>query len=160
MNSDKQLQFDVEQELRSETRIHAEQIGVSVKDGVVQLDGHVDSWYEKWAAERAALRVTNAKAVACEIEVRLPSLEADTDEDIARTAMNTLDGNHSVPNSVKVQVTAGKITLSGFVESVENLDGNVILRGYVLSWKQREAAENAAWAAPGVKAVENLITVR
>ena len=69
MKNDAQLQADVEQELRWEPSVHAEQIGVSVKDGVVELDGNVDSYYEKWAAERAAMRVSSVKAVASEIKV-------------------------------------------------------------------------------------------
>ena len=51
--------------------VRTEQIGVSVRNGVVQLDGHVGRLYEKWAAECAALRVTNVKSVASEIIVDL-----------------------------------------------------------------------------------------
>jgi osmotically-inducible protein OsmY len=68
MKNDEQLKSDVEQELRWEPSIHAEQIGVSVKSGLVPLDGHVDSYFEKWAAESAVMRVTNAKAVASGIK--------------------------------------------------------------------------------------------
>ena len=93
MKTDEQLQPDVEQELRWEPSVHAEQIGVSVKNGVVELDGHVESFYEKWAAERAAMRVSNVKAVASEIKVELLSSAARTDEVIARTAMNHLEWN-------------------------------------------------------------------
>ncbi|MGA3096794.1 MAG: BON domain-containing protein [Bryobacteraceae bacterium] len=88
MKNDAQLQADVEQELRWEPSVRAEQIGVSVKSGVVELDGNVDSYYEKWAAERAAMRVSSVKAVASEIKVELPSSATRSDEDIARTAMN------------------------------------------------------------------------
>src|SRR5271157_4274004 len=93
MKDDEQLQSDVEQELRWDPSIRAERIGVSVKSGVVELDGHVESFYEKWAAERAAMRVTNAKAIASEIKVDLLSSAARTDEVIARTAMNHLEWN-------------------------------------------------------------------
>jgi osmotically-inducible protein OsmY len=68
MKNDEQLQADVEQELRWEPSVHAERIGVSVTGGVVELDGHVESLFEKWGAERAAMRVFNAKAVASEIK--------------------------------------------------------------------------------------------
>jgi len=57
MKTAEQLKNDVEQELRWEPSVHAEQIGVSVKNSVVELDGHVGSFFEKWGAERAASRL-------------------------------------------------------------------------------------------------------
>jgi osmotically-inducible protein OsmY len=144
MNNAEQLRFDVEQELRWEPSIRGEQIGVSVKDGVVELDGHVDNYFEKWAAERAAMRVLNAKAVASEIKVDMPSASVRTDADIARTAMNHLEWNYTVPVTVKVQVTDGCITLSGAAE-----------------WQyQKEEAERAVRSLRGVKGLSNEIAVR
>jgi len=66
------IKNNVEQELRWEPSVCATKIGVSVNDGVVELDGHVGSFYEKWAAERAALRVVNVASIASEIKVDLP----------------------------------------------------------------------------------------
>jgi osmotically-inducible protein OsmY len=214
MKTDEELQTDVEQELRWEPSVSAVQIGVSVNGGVVELDGHVASFYEKWAAERAAMRVSDAKAVASEIKVELPSSAVRTDEDIARTAVNHLEWNYSVPDTVKVQVTDGCVTLEGTTEwqyqreeaesavrslmgvkwvsneitvtpivsatdvkskiedalvrcgatdskhiTVETSAGNVTLRGHVRRWSEREEAEHAAWAAPGVVQVEDFITI-
>lgn len=143
MKNDAQLKSDVEQELRWDPSVNASRIGVSVKDGVVELDGHVDHYYDKWAAERAAMRVFNVKAVASEIQVDLPSSENRTDEDIALTATTYLEWDTMVPKTVKVQVTNGWITLHGTAE-----------------WHyQKEEAERTVRPIIGVKGVLNEITV-
>jgi hypothetical protein len=80
MKTAEQLKNGVEQELRWEPSVHAEQIGVSVKNGVVEPDGHVGSFYEKWGAERAARRVADVELIASEISVDLSSPDALTDE--------------------------------------------------------------------------------
>jgi osmotically-inducible protein OsmY len=214
MIHDQQLKSDVENELRWEPSLRSEQIGVSVKDGVVELDGHVESYFEKWSAERAAMRVHNAKSVASEIRVEMPNSFSRTDSDIAKAAMHQLEWNYMVPETVKVQVTDGCVTLKGTTEwqyqkdeaerlvrplrgvkwffseitvtpkltagdvkksieealkrsaiveashiKVETAGGQVTLRGYVHSWAEREEAQHAAWAAPGVTMVDDLITI-
>jgi osmotically-inducible protein OsmY len=144
MKTAEQLKNDVEQELRWDPSVHSEQIGVSVKDGVVELDGHVGSFYEKWAAERDALRVANVKSVAREIKVDLSYMPTRTDEDIARTAANQLQWNYLVPDTVKVQVTDGFVSLSGTVE-----------------WQyQSDEAERAVRPLLGVKGVLNKIELK
>ena len=64
MKTDSQLQQDVSAELDWEPSVHAARIGVEVKDGVVTLAGQVDSYAEKWNAERAAQRVSGVRALA------------------------------------------------------------------------------------------------
>ncbi|NVO06067.1 MAG: BON domain-containing protein, partial [Rhodoferax sp.] len=91
MKTDTQLQQDVMAELRWNPAIDAEQIGVEVKDGVVTLAGHVDNYLCKYNAEQAALRVYGVKALAVEMDVRLPATSQRSDADIARTARNALD---------------------------------------------------------------------
>jgi osmotically-inducible protein OsmY len=143
VKNDQLLQSDVEQELRWEPGVRSERIGVSVAGGVVELDGHVESYFEKWAAERAAMRVANTRAVASEIEVDLPSSATRTDADIARAAADHLAWNACVPDTVRLQVTEGRIQLEGTVE-----------------WQfQRQAAEDAIRWLKGVRSVTNEVSV-
>ncbi|HVW22096.1 MAG TPA: BON domain-containing protein [Opitutaceae bacterium] len=143
MKTDKQLKADIENELGWEPSLKAEKIGVSVNDGIVQLSGQVGSFAEKYAAQRAALRVADVKAVAVEIDVVLAGLDTHTDEDLARAALDHLRWNSAVPDTVKVEVAKGWITLSGEVE-----------------WQyQRLEAETAVRFMSGVKGVINEIMI-
>ena len=117
MKTDSQVQRDVMTELQWEPTLHAAEIGVAVKDGVVTLSGHVDSYTKGWAAERAANRVSGVKAVAEEITVKLPDPYRRADADIARSATNVLERHFLVPHDrVKATVQGGRITLSGDVD--------------------------------------------
>jgi osmotically-inducible protein OsmY len=116
MKTEEMIKNDVEQELRWEPSVCATKIGVSVNGGVVELDGHVGSLYEKWAAERAALRVVNVTAIASEIIVDLPFESERTDEDIASAASSHFTWNHLVPDAIKLKVSKGWVTLQGKAE--------------------------------------------
>ncbi len=143
--SDTQFQRDVLDELKWEPSVNAAHIGVSVKNGIVTLSGHVTSYAEKYAAERAAKRVHGVHAVANEIDVKLPYSSQRTDEDIATACLNALKSRITVPSDkIKVIVNQGWVTLEGEVE-----------------WQyQKEAAESAVRNLTGVKGVSNLITVK
>jgi osmotically-inducible protein OsmY len=143
--SDTQLQRDVLDEMRWEPSVEAAHIGVSVKNGVVTLSGHVPSYAEKWAAERAAKRVAGVMGVANELDVKLPSGSRRTDEDIAASAVSALKSHILVPsNKIKVTVNNGWVELDGEVE-----------------WQfQRDSAERAVRYLPGVLGVTNLVTVK
>ena len=142
---DLELKRAVESELNFEPSINAAEIGVAVKDGVVTLTGRVPSYWEKVAAERAAARVAGVKAVANELEVRLPGSSERTDEDIARAAVDALKWNVLVPEDrIKVKVSKGWVTLEGGVD-----------------WQyQKSAAEKAVRRLLGVVGVSNLIEVK
>lgn len=145
MKSDSQLQQDVMAELKWEPTIEAAQIGVEVKGGIVTLAGHVNSYAEKWHAERAAQRVAGVTALTVEIEVKLPGMSARTDVDIARSAENVLQWTILPPkDGIKVMVESGWITLSGEVD-----------------WGfQRVAATTAVRYLMGVKGVTNKIEIK
>jgi osmotically-inducible protein OsmY len=117
MKTDSQLQQDVNAELKWEPSVHAARIGVEVKDGVVTLAGQVDSYSEKWNAERAAQRVSGVKATTTELKVKLSSPNKRTDADIASAVENVLDWNSSFPSdAIKVMVEGGFVTLTGSVD--------------------------------------------
>jgi osmotically-inducible protein OsmY len=143
--TDSELQQDVLEELKWEPSVEAAHIGVAVKDGIVTLTGYVSSYAEKYAAEKAAKRVHGVKAVANDIEVRLPGSSERTDVDIAEAAVNALKANVSVPaDKIKVTVSKGWLTLEGEAQ-----------------WQyQKDAAESAVRYLPGVKGVTNLIVVK
>ena len=72
MKTDRQLQQDVIDELKWEPSVEATTIGVEVKGGIVTLAGHVESYIQKLAAERAAQRISGVRGVAMEIDIALP----------------------------------------------------------------------------------------
>ncbi len=143
--NDRQLRQDVLDELEFEPSINAAKIGVAVSDGVVTLSGHVTSYGQKVAAERAARRVKGVRAIAQEIEVKLPEDSVVGDDEIAKRALNVLSWNSMLPtDSIRLTVNNGWITLSGEVQ-----------------WQyQRSAAEDAVRPLPGVIAVINNLTVK
>ena len=116
MSHDRQLQEAVLAEFVWEPSVNAAHIGVTANDGIVTLTGHVESYTQKRAAEKAAARVKGVKAVAEKIEVHLHSSMIRSDEDIARAAVDRLAWEVTVPaDAVKVQVEHGWVTLSGEV---------------------------------------------
>jgi len=145
MKTDQQVQQDVIAELRWEPSVNAANIGVEVKDGIVTLTGHVNSFAEKWDAERAAQRVVGVKALAIEMDVNLPGSSHRHDADIARAVENALEWSIYVPqDAIKVMVDHGHVTLKGEVQ-----------------WEyQREAADKAVRYLMGVTGISDQITLK
>ncbi|MGM9488275.1 BON domain-containing protein [Ideonella sp. YS5] len=114
MKTDADLKREVEAELAWDPAVNANAIGVAVKDGVVTLSGHIDTYPEKWAAERALRRVRGVKALALELDVRLSPDHQRSDTDIALAAESALKWNSAIPpDSVRLTVDKGWITLRG-----------------------------------------------
>ncbi len=117
MLHDDQLQQAVFASLKWEPSVTAAHIGVTASAGVVTLTGHVDNYASKHAAEMAASRVKGVKAVADEIEIRLPFAVTRADDQIASAAVERLAWDVTVPrDAVHVRVEKGWVTLSGEVD--------------------------------------------
>jgi len=146
MKTDAALQRDVMDELKWEPTVKPAEIGVGVKDGVVTLSGDVDTYGEKWAAERAAARVFGVKAVAEELKVRLPGSLKRSDEDVAQAAANALQWNvwlTHIIDRIEVVVEDGWITLSGDVDW----------------WYQKDAVGDTVRNLLGVRGLSNDIAI-
>ena len=145
MSDDRILQQRVMDELVFDPMVDAAHIGVSALNGIVTLNGHVKTYAAKFAAERAARRVRGVKAVAQEIDIRLPSDKKTADDEIAARAVKLLEWDVVIPTDrVRIKVENGIVTLSGEVD-----------------WAyQRDEAERDVHRLGGVHAIINQIRVR
>ncbi|NKJ38345.1 BON domain-containing protein [Rhizobium sp. SG570] len=138
------LRQNILDELEFEPRVDAADIGVVARDGIVTLTGHVGTYAEKDAAEKAVRRVKGVRAIAQEMDVRILGPRRTDDDDIARRAVKMVDWNISIPKQmVQIRVCKGVVTLTGKVE-----------------WQyQKNAATAAVRDLAGVVGVSNLIDV-
>ena len=188
---------------------------MTVEDGVVTLTGHLSSYAEKIAAEKAVRRVKGVRAIAEEIEVRYPGQKQTSDDEIAKRALNIFQWDTVLPHeNIRLTVHKGLVTLTGEVQwyfqksgaekAIRKLSGvigvvnditvkpaakvanvkskiedalkrhaeveaegiqitvlndEVTLNGRVASWDERQAVITAAWSAPGVRLVEDHLTI-
>ncbi len=216
MKTDANIRDDVENELRWDPSLDEKGILIKVEDGVVSLQGSVPHFSDRWTAEQVTKRVAGVRAIANDIEVKLPNSGERLDSDIAAAAANALKWHFALESSgIQVVVKQGWVTLSGRVsygyqkiiaeEAVRYLlgvkgvlndievrsdvkakdvkqkiqsaferlasldakdikvnvdDSAVILHGTVHSWREKDDAAVAAWAAPGVTRVENKLQVQ
>ena len=137
---DPEIARDAIQRIKSELPFARDEIRVVVKSGWVTLEGEVEWNYQRGRAEAAVRRVRGLKGVTNSIEVKphvAPSEIRRKIEDALRRA---------------AEIDASRIT-------VETVGSEVILRGTVRSWAERQEAERAAWWAPGVSKVDNRIII-
>jgi osmotically-inducible protein OsmY len=216
MKTDFNIRTDVENELRWNPSVDEKDILVKVDNGIVTLQGSVPHFSHRWSAEQIVKRVAGVRAIANDIEVKIPKPGERSDSDIASAAANALKWHFALESSnVTVVVSHGMINLSGQVsygyqktvaegavrylmgvkgvlndilvrpqvkatdvkEKIQSAfqrqasldtkdikinvdDTAVILQGTVHSWREKDDASLAAWAAPGVTKVENKLQVQ
>jgi len=145
MKTNEVLQKDVQDAIKWEPLLHAAEIGVTVKDGIVTLTGVVDSYTKKSEAEHAAKNVAGVKAIVEKITVKIGTSWSKTDSEIATEVLNALKNSWENPtDKIKVTVESGWVTLSGEV-----------------NWNyQKDAAKYSVKYLNGVIGINNNITIK
>lgn len=145
MQADRELQQNVIHELEWDPAVDPTNIQVAVHAGAVTLKGHVQTYAELIAAQRAAARVYGVRAVANDLTVRLLSDQTRDDSDIAQAISNQLAWSARIPKgAVKAVVTEGWVSLEGQVDRIY----------------QSEEAERIVRGLIGVKGVTNRVVVQ
>lgn len=126
--------------LKWNTVVPKDRVTLVVKDGWITLAGTLDWQYQKDGAARAVRDLTGVKGVTNEIHVK--------------PAVKTTDVRDKIEAAFKrsAEIDARRVNVTA-------QDGKVILSGNVHSWAERQEAERAAWAAPGVTHVDDRLTV-
>ena len=137
---DPELARNIVQELQYELPYSHKLIKVVVNNGWVTLEGDVEWHYQRERAEAAARRVKGIKGISNFMHVK-PKVEPS---DVKRKIEEAFRRNAEIDaNRVRVEANGSE----------------VVLKGTVRSWAEREQAERAAWLAPGVRHVENRISI-
>jgi osmotically-inducible protein OsmY len=140
LRTDRDIAAAAANQINWTTTIPPGSVNVTVREGRITLEGEVQWQYEKVAAENVVHHLAGVKAVSNLLTIRLRLAPGEVE-----TAIRSAFKRNALLGSNKIQVVTS---------------GNkVILRGTVRNHIEREEAERASWAAPGVFSVDNRIDV-
>lgn len=138
--TDPEIARDAVHAMTINVTVPAGKIKTIVNEGFVTLEGTVDWDFQRRGAESCVRNVAGVRGVVNHLKIKpqvsVGEVGAKIEEALRRNA----------------ELDARRITVSA-------TDGKVHLNGSVRSWFEREEAERAAWAAPGVSEVVDHISV-
>ena len=141
---DAEVAGDIVNSFNANVSVPVSTIKVSVRDGWVNLTGQASYWYQKTAAEQVARYVRGVRGIANTIEVKPPVISFTSAAEIKAKIESAFQRHaHRDADAIRVSVR----------------DNAVVLEGKVPSWSERQAAEMAAWATPGVAKVDDQLIV-
>jgi osmotically-inducible protein OsmY len=138
--TDREIAGDVQHVLKSHAMLPETNITATVREGFVTLEGTVEWNYEKTSAVEATESVRGVRGVWNRIAVK-PHVSPASVKDAIDAALR---------RSAELDARSIYVSAHG---------GTVELSGKVHSFSEREGAERAAWAAPGIESVVNLLQV-
>lgn len=130
--------------LKSNVSVPMDDVQLAVTDGWITLSGKVKWWYQKNAAEFAVRYLRGVRGVTNRIDLKVQATKASATD--VRTKIESAFQRHAHRDAQKIRVLVS--------------EGTVTLEGEVPTWQEREDAEDAAWAAPGVIKVEDRLVIR
>ena len=138
--SDTEIAKRIADVLAWDALVPADRVSVKVEQGWVTLTGTLDWYYQKEAARRAAGRISGVVGISNLVTLRQAPVAGDIKERIMAAIKRSANADAA---SVTVITDGGKVTLGGRVKA----------------WTERQIAERAAWAAPGVTSIEDNIII-
>jgi len=140
VKTDAELAEAIVSSLKWHSALNEEKIKIKVEDGVVTLDGEVNWEFQRNSAVTQIQNTLGVKRIINNITIK----------------------SSIVPKELKQKVSSAfhrSATLDSEKIDIEVQGSKVILKGKVRSWAEKNDAENAVWAAPGVNKVENNLEI-